>query len=241
MWKAVIDDSSDLGFVRLELCVDLSTTDIASEGRPARGRRGTPPSMASREIRERRRRAGGWLAMLAFALASLPGCITYPNNFDNPNREEPFPGRRVSRWQVTDESAAVLAFGCYLTPPLNPPTIAAAPGQPLVYELEVRYVDKHPQSSTSDAFWCSDEELVSETSVSGVENLECFDFPARAVAVESWAPIVIGRVTDPGVPHLMPGTGYRMQLRIVGTGGFQFAPNGTCNVKGRVAFAVQTP
>ena len=148
----------------------------------------------------------------------------------------------MSRWQLTDESATVLASGCHVTPPREPPTIESAPGQALVYELEVRYVDKSPQTSTSDAYWCSDEDVVSETPVSWVENLECFEFPARGVSVESWTPIVIGRLTEPGVPHLMPGTGYRMQLRVVGTGGLHFVPNGTCNWStGRLAFAVHTP
>jgi hypothetical protein len=124
--------------------------------------------MASWEVRDCAKRAAAWLATPALALASLPGCLEYPNNYDNPNREEPLPGRRVSRWQVTDDSANQLAFGCYVTPPLDPPSVEAAPGQALVYELQVRYVDKDPQTETSDAYWCSDAHVVSETPVSWV-------------------------------------------------------------------------
>jgi hypothetical protein len=179
---------------------------------------------------------------MALALASLPGCLAYPNNYDNPNREEPLPGRRVSRWRVTDDSANVLAFGCYVTPPLTPPSVQAAVGQALVYELEVRYVDKSPQTETSDAYWCSGAHVVSENRVPWVENLDCFDFPERGVSVDSWTPIIIGRVKEPGIQRLMPGTGYRMQLHVVGEqGGLHFVPNGECDVNGHVAFVVHAP
>jgi len=180
-------------------------------------------------------------AAATLAASTLVAC-SLGNSYDNPNRTpEPY-RQRISTWTVQDvASSQVLASGCEQDLPATVPSVQAAPGQRLVLEVREWVVEKREPGSTS-AWWCSDEQLVAKAMVDWVDNHSCFDFPSsHGVRMLSWEPLLLPHPSEPGLPRLMSGTGYRMQLEVEGPGSLMFVPNGTCELAGHVALEVRSP
>lgn len=181
-------------------------------------------------------------AAVALAAGGLLSCSPAGNTFDNPNRTEPPPRVRISLWTVQDvASSTVLASGCLEEGTTSVPSVEAAPGQNLVFEVRVWTVEKR-RSDSASGWWCSDEDVVSKTMVGWVENLSCWDYPSSGgVRTLSWEAIQTPKPAVPASPSLMSGTGYRMQLEVDHPGSLMFVPNGTCALDGHTALEVRAP
>ena len=186
-------------------------------------------------------------AAATLAAGTLVACSPAGNTYDNPNKTEPAPRKLISRWTVQDAvSGTVLASGCLLDEATSVPTVPsvqAAPGQRLVFEVRVWSVEKRTAGGTS-AWWCNDEDVVVKAMVSWVDSLSCWDYPSSSgVRTLSWEAIQIPEIhpTAPPSPSLMSGTGYRMQLEVDRPGSLLFVPNGTCELDGHVALEVRAP
>jgi hypothetical protein len=175
--------------------------------------------------------------------AALVACSPAgPNTFDDPNRTEPLPRKQVSVWTVREATGStVLASGCFEAGSTVVPSVQAAIGQVLPFEVRVWAVEKHYPDG-SNGWWCSDEDVVSKSMVGWVDNLSCWDYPASSgVRLLSWEAILTPNPVAPPLPTLMSGTGYRMRLEVDRPDSLVFVPNGTCDLDGHVALEVRPP
>ncbi|HEY0464249.1 MAG TPA: hypothetical protein VGC79_08575 [Polyangiaceae bacterium] len=183
-------------------------------------------------------------AAAVLAVVALGACSPVGNTYDNPNRTKPNPTNRISLWTVQDaDSRATLASGCMTDEETSVPSVQAAPGQRLVFEVREWGVEKSAPGEGS-AYWCNDENVVFKAMAGWVHNLSCWDYPSsRGIRTLSWEAITLNEIHPiaPPSPALMSGAGYRMQLEVEAPGFLVFVPNGTCGLDGRYGLEVRAP
>jgi hypothetical protein len=163
------------------------------------------------------------------------GCVATGNSADNPNRDPPengHPSGTARYWTVTDEATGeVLSTGCANLPG---PTVQAAIGQRLVYEIKEEVVSKE-QSSLEADWWCTDEMLIGRSAARIVDNLDCWVLPEEApIRVDRWEAIPPDRVVPHGLSSRMDGSGYRIFLEVLDHGWLVLSPSDSnCGVKER--------